>query len=95
MFERIDNNTTIGTIAYNHERKQLELNGYLLDCGDRIELLVFKHWIPGTVQLSASGWYLLTLDKKVGIRLQTGLTAHCNKEIFLVTPASETSQDAS
>ena len=92
--ERMDS-TTIGVIAYNHERKQLELNGYPLDCGDRIELLVFKHWIPGTVQLSASGWYLLTLENNVGIRLQTGLTAHCDKEIYLVTPGPETSQDAS
>lgn len=95
MFDERMNSTTIGIIAYNHERKQPQLNGYPLDCGDRIELLIFTHWIPGTVQLGASGWYLLTLENNVGIHLQIGLTARCHKEMCLVTPGSKTSRDAS
>jgi len=95
MIDERMNSTTIGIIVYSHEQKRLELEGYPLDCGDRIELLVFTHWIPGTVQLSASGWYMLTLENDVGIRLQTGLTARCHKEICLVTPGPKTSQDAS
>lgn len=95
MIDERVNSTTVGVIVYSHEQKRLELDGYPLDCGDRIELLIFRHWIPGTVQLGASGWYMLTLENNVGIRLQTGLTARCCKEMSLVTPRSKASRGAS
>jgi len=95
MIDERVNSTTVGVIVYSHEQKRLELDSYPLDCGDRIELLIFGHWIPGTVQLGASGWYMLTLENNVGIRLQMGLTARCCKEMSLVTPRSKTSRGAS
>ena len=93
MIDERMNSTTIGIIVYNQERKQLELNDYPLDCGDQIELLVFRHWIPGTLQSGASGWFLLTRANNVGIRLQIGMTARCDKEVCFVAPRSEVVQD--
>lgn len=53
---------------------QLSLDGRILIPGDLLEVSVFGHWIPGRVEVDASGWYLLTLDQ-VGIRLSHGLRA--------------------
>src|SRR5947199_607678 len=94
MIDERMKSTTIGIISYNQERKQLELNDYPLDCGDQIELLVFRHWIPGTLQSGASGWFLLTRENHIGIRLQTGMTARCDKEMCLVASRPEVVQDA-
>jgi hypothetical protein len=63
-----------GNLACNHEHKQLELNGRLLQLGDWIEIRIFGHWLPGKIAVDTSGWYLLTPDQ-IGIRLSTGITA--------------------
>ncbi len=94
MIDERMNSTTIGIIVYNQERKRWELNDYPLDCGDQIDLLVFRHWIPGTLQLGASGWFLLTLANNVAIRIKTGMTARCDKQQCPVTPRYEGVQDA-
>jgi signal transduction histidine kinase len=69
-----DRNTTAGTLTYNGEWNCLELDGYPLQCGDRIEVSVFGYWIPGQIALDTAGWYLITLDQ-AEIRLNTALTA--------------------
>jgi hypothetical protein len=53
----------------------LELDGFLLQVGDRVEMLLFGSWVPGIVGHDRRGWYLLT-GEGMGIRLQTGLMAH-------------------
>ena len=62
---------------YNSERDSLELDGYELQKGERVEIAVFGYWIPGQVTLDTAGWRLLTPDQ-VEIPLHSGLTArHC------------------
>jgi hypothetical protein len=69
-----DNRNFSGPLVYNDEQKRLELKGYPLRCGEKIEIRLMGYWIPGSIQLDKGGWYLLTYDY-VGIRLRAGLTA--------------------
>lgn len=58
-----------------HEKEGLlELEGFLLQTGDQLEIRLFGFWVPGTIAHDQGGWYFLT-QNQVGIRLQTGLTA--------------------
>ena len=67
----------MGTLMYNSERDSLELDGYELHNGERVEIAVFGYWIPGQIALDIAGWRLLTPDQ-VEIPLHSGLTArHC------------------
>jgi signal transduction histidine kinase len=67
----------MGTLMYNSERDSLELDGYELHKGERVEIAVFGYWIPGQMALDTAGWRLLTPDQ-VEIPLHSGLTArHC------------------
>src|SRR5713101_7671910 len=61
-------------LAYDGACNCLELDGYELQHGDRLEVSVFGYWVPGEVGLDQAGWYLLTLDG-VAIRLHSGLSA--------------------
>lgn len=65
---------------------QFSLDGRILIPGDLLEVSVFGHWIPGRVEVDASGWYLQTLDQ-VGIRLSHGLRAR-----LVVHPLSSASE---
>lgn len=69
-----DSRSFSGPLVYNGEQKRLELKGYPLQQGERIEIRLMGSWIPGSIQLDKGGWYLLTYDY-VGIRLRAGLTA--------------------
>ena len=60
--------------TYHFDRKHLELQGKLLALGDCVEICVFGQWIPGSLGLDETGWYLLTFNQ-TGIRLQPGLLA--------------------
>ncbi len=64
----------IDRLSYNANRRRLELGGVALLEGDLIEMCVFGHWIPGSLALDSSGWYLITPDQ-IGIRLREGLAA--------------------
>src|ERR671931_177999 len=58
-----------------HEKDGLlELNGFLLQTGDQVEIRLMGGFIPGTIAHDQRGWYLLT-SNSVGIRLQAGLHA--------------------
>lgn len=58
----------------------LELNGIALFPGNRLDLYVFGHWIPGHIAQDNGGWFLLTLDH-VGIRLRPGLLARSPRHV--------------
>ncbi len=60
--------------SYNTELHRLEFGGFALEEGGLIEVCVFGHWIPGSLALDSSGWYLVTPDL-IGIRVQEGLLA--------------------
>jgi hypothetical protein len=64
----------MGRLIYHQQYGLLELDGFLLKQGDKIELRILNAWVPGTVAHDESGWYFLTPDH-VGIRLKTGLKA--------------------
>lgn len=53
---------------------KLELNGFVLQNGDGIEILVLGTWLAGVVAHDKRGWYLETTPE-IGIRLKTGLAA--------------------
>jgi hypothetical protein len=58
-----------------HERDGLlELDSFLLQAGDQVEIRLIGVFVPGIIAHDQRGWYLLTRDR-VGIRLQTGLLA--------------------
>lgn len=58
-----------------HESDEiLELNGFVLQNGDEVELGVLGSWIAGSVAHDQRGWYLRT-SEHAGIRLRTGLAA--------------------
>jgi len=50
----------------------LELNGFSLQNGDTIEILVLGTWLAGVVAHDKRGWYLQT-SPGTGIRLKSGL----------------------
>lgn len=58
-----------------HESDEiLELNGFVLQSGDQVEIVVLGSWIAGGVAHDQRGWYLRT-SEHAGIRLRTGLAA--------------------
>ena len=64
----------MGQLIVHQKDGLLELDGFLLQSGDRAEIRLMGSWIPGVIAHDRQGWYFLTRDG-VGIRLQTGLPA--------------------
>lgn len=64
----------MGQLTIFQREGLLELDGFLLHIGDRIEFLLFGAWIPGIISHDARGWYI-ALRENTGIRVQTGLSA--------------------
>jgi hypothetical protein len=62
----------MGRLIVHQKDNLLELDGFLLQAGDRAEIRVIGCWIPGIIARDKHGWYFLTSDQ-VEIRLQTGL----------------------
>lgn len=83
-----DSRSSSGPLVYNDEQKRLELKEYPLLQGERIEIRLMGHWIPGSMQLDKGGWYLLTYDY-VGIRLHAGLTARRLHHMLTFPSSSE------
>jgi uncharacterized protein DUF5348 len=52
----------------------LELDGFPLQIGDRVEILLLGSWVAGTIAHDEQGWYVVTREW-LGIRLQTGVIA--------------------
>jgi hypothetical protein len=73
--------------SYNADRHRLELGGLALFEGEVIAICVFGHWIPGSLALDSSGWYLITPDQ-IGIRLREGLAARRPHGALLAHSAS-------
>jgi hypothetical protein len=88
LMDAEDNNSFSNLLIYNDEQKRLELNGYPLQRGEKIELRLMGYWIAGTIQSDAGGWYLLTYDY-VGIRLNAGLTARRPRYVLTIPPPRE------
>ena len=65
----------MGRLIHHQQYSLLELDGFLLQHGDRVEIRILGSWVPGTVAHDQFGWYFLT-PNQVGIRLKTGLSAH-------------------
>jgi Domain of unknown function (DUF5348) len=65
---------SMGRLIVHQKDGLLELDGFLLQVGDRVEIRLIGSWVPGTIAHDRQGWYFLTPDQ-VGIRLQTGLFA--------------------
>jgi hypothetical protein len=65
----------MGQLMIFQKEGLLELDGFLLQAGDRVEMLLFGAWVPGSIAHDRRGWFLLTREG-MGIRLQTGLVAH-------------------
>jgi hypothetical protein len=68
----------MGQIIIHKKDGLLELDGFLLEAGDRVEIRLFGAFIPGIIAHDQRGWYFLTSDQ-VGIRLQTGLLARLSR----------------
>jgi len=64
----------MGQLIVHQNEGLLELDGFLLQSGDRAEVRLVGSWIPGMIAHDQSGWYFLTRDE-VGVRLRTGLLA--------------------
>lgn len=64
----------MGRLIYHQQYGLLELDGFLLQQGDQIEIRILGSWISGPVAHDQFGWYFLT-PEQVGIRLRTGLNA--------------------
>lgn len=64
----------MGRLIYHQQYSLLELDGFLLQHGDRVEIRILGSWVPGMVAHDQFGWFFLTPDQ-VGIRLRTGLSA--------------------
>ena len=62
----------MGRLIIHQKDGLLELDGFLLQAGDRAEIRVLGSWVPGIIAHDKRGWYFLTPDQ-AGIRLQTGL----------------------
>lgn len=73
----------MGQLLYQQQDGSLELDGLLLQHGDKIALRILNAWVPGTVAHDQVGWYFVT-SEHVGIRLKTGLKGR------LLSRASET-----
>jgi RNA polymerase sigma factor (sigma-70 family) len=62
---------SMGQIIIHEQDDLLELNGFLLQVGDRVEILHLSSWIPGLVAHDEEGWHLLA-GEVADISLQTG-----------------------
>jgi RNA polymerase sigma-70 factor, ECF subfamily len=65
---------SMGQLVIHQENDLLELNDFLLQVGDRVEILYLSSWIPGLLARDEQGWHLLTRER-MDICLQTGLLA--------------------
>lgn len=65
---------SMGQLIIHQENDLLELNGFLLQVGDKVEILDLSSWIPGVVAHDKQGWHLRTRER-TDIGLQTGLLA--------------------
>jgi hypothetical protein len=64
----------MGQLIIHEKDGLLELDSFLLQTGDQVELRLLGAFVPGVIAHDQRGWYFLTRDR-VGIRLQTGLLA--------------------
>ena len=64
----------MGQLIIHSKDGNLELDGFLLQVGDQIEMRLIDSWVRGQIAHDQGGWYFLT-PNHVGIRLRTGLTA--------------------
>jgi hypothetical protein len=64
----------MGQLIVHEKDGLLELDGFLLQTGDQVEIRLIGALVPGIIAHDQGGWYFLTRDR-VGIRLQTGLLA--------------------
>jgi len=64
----------MGQLIIHQKDDLLELDGFLLQVGDQVELRLIGVFVPGVIDRDQQGWYFLTKDR-AGIRLQTGLIA--------------------
>lgn len=74
----------MGRLIIHEKDGSLELDGFLLQIGDQMELRILGSWLPGSIGHDKRGWYFLTPNKG-GIRLHTGLLA---RALFLFSSAS-------
>ena len=56
-------------------QESIELDGFPLEAGDGIAILLLGSWVSGIIGHDERGWYLLTKERR-GVRLQTGLMAY-------------------
>jgi hypothetical protein len=52
----------------------LELDGFPLQIGDWVEILLLDSWVSGIIAHDEQGWYMMTRER-LGLRLQTGVIA--------------------
>jgi hypothetical protein len=64
----------MGRLVLFQREGLLELDGLLLQIGDRVEIMLLGAFVPGMIAHNEQGWYFLTRER-MGIRLQTGLVA--------------------
>lgn len=76
----------MGRLIYHQQYGLLELDDFLLQHGDQVEILILGSWVSGIIAHDQNGWFFLTREK-VGIRLRTGLAAHL-LSLASDTPAS-------
>jgi hypothetical protein len=67
-------NQNMGQLIIHEKDGLLELDSFLLQVGDQVEIHLIGAFVPGIIAHDQRGWYFLTRDR-VGIRLQTGLLA--------------------
>jgi RNA polymerase sigma-70 factor (ECF subfamily) len=65
---------SMGQLIIHQEDDLLELNNFLLQVGDHVEILHLSSWTPGLLAHDKRGWHLLTKER-TDIGLQTGLLA--------------------
>ena len=75
----------MGQLIVYEKEGRLELEGFLLQTGDQLEIRLVGFWVPGTIAHDQRGWYFLT-QNQVGIRLQTGLSA---RSLLLPSPTKQ------
>lgn len=64
----------MGRLIVHQQEGRLEMDGFLLRSGDRVEIRLLGIWFPGSIDHDQHGWYFLT-TYHMGIRLYTGLSA--------------------
>ena len=53
----------MGRLIHHQQYSQLELDGFLLQHGDRVEIRILGSWVPGQVAHDQYGWYFLTPEQ--------------------------------